>query len=285
MGELLSQWLLTPLQYEFMVKALGVSVVVATACALLSCFMILKGWALMGDAVSHSVLPGVVIAYGLGIPLAIGAFVFGMVAVLMIGFIQRQSRIKEDTAMGIVFTGFFALGLILLSKTTSTVDLNHILFGNLLGIPDGEMWQSLIASAVSILLILWLYRDLMVFCFDPIHARSIGLNTDLIYYLFLALLSATIVSALQTVGIVLVISLLITPGAVAYLWCDRLPRMFIVAVLGAMGASGAGIYLSFYGDMPTGASIVLLQTLVFAISFLIAPKHGLFAQSRSRQLP
>lgn len=279
MYELLAQWFIAPLQYEFMVKALGVSVAVAIACALLSCFMILKGWALMGDAVSHSVLPGVVMAYALQLPLAIGAFVFGMVAVLIIGFIQRQSRIKEDTAMGIVFTGLFALGLILLSKTTSTVDLNHILFGNPLGIPAGEMWQALIASAISTLVILWFYRDLMVFCFDPIHARSIGLNTDFIYYLFLALLSGTIVAALQTVGIILVISMLITPGATAYLWCDRLPQMFVVAVLVAIGASVAGTYLSFHWDIPTGASIVVLQTLIFAVSFVVAPKHGLLAQS------
>ncbi len=275
------QWLVQPLQYEFMVKAIAVSALVGTACAMLSCYMILKGWALMGDAVSHAVLPGVVLAYALRLPYAIGAFVFGAGAVFLIGLIQQQTRIKEDTAIGLVFTGFFAVGLILVSKTPSAVPLTHILFGNPLGIPNAELWQTIITSVVTIIGILLFRKDLMLFCFDPIHAKSIGLPTNFLYYLLLTLLSLTIVAALQTVGIVLVISQLITPAATAYLLSDRFDWMMIIAVVISLCASLCGTYISFYLDISTGGTIVTAQTLLFFVAFIFAPKHGLVARYRA----
>ncbi len=275
------QWVVQPLQYEFMVRAIAVSALVGIACAMLSCYMILKGWALMGDAVSHAVLPGVVLAYALRLPYAIGAFVFGAGAVFLIGLIQRQSRIKEDTAIGLVFTGFFAVGLILVSKTPSTVPLTHILFGNPLGIPNAELWQTIITSVVTIICTLLFRKDLMLFCFDPIHAKSIGLPTNFLYYLLLTLLSLTIVAALQTVGIVLVISQLITPAATAYLLSDRFDWMMIIAVIISLCASLCGTYISFYLDISTGGTIVTAQTLLFFMAFIFAPKHGLVARYRA----
>ncbi|XFA74079.1 metal ABC transporter permease [Thermosynechococcaceae cyanobacterium Okahandja] len=274
-------WLLEPLQHAFMVKALGVSALVGCVCAVLSCFMTLKGWALMGDAVSHAVLPGVVLAYWLNLPLAIGAFVFGLAAVTLIGFVQQQTRVKEDTVIGLVFTGFFALGLVLLSKTTSSIHLMHILFGNVLGISDRDLWQTVVISGITLItLILW-HRDLILFCFDPTHARTIGLNTTLLYYVLLALVSLTAVAALQTVGIILVVAMLITPGATAYLLSDRFEAMVAIAV--AVGSLGSvlGTYLSYYLDASTGGCIVVLQTLIFIVAMILAPKHGLIAKARS----
>lgn len=272
------QWLVQPWQYEFMVRAIAVSALVGIVCAMLSCYMILKGWALMGDAVSHSVLPGVVLSYALNLPYAIGAFVFGLGSVFLIGLIQQQTRIKEDTVIGLVFTGFFAIGLILVSKTPSSVPLTHILFGNPLGIPNAELWQTAIISTVTIISILLFRKDLMLFCFDQIHAKSIGLPINFLYYLLLTLLSLTIVAALQTVGIVLVISLLITPAASAYLLCDRFDRMMLIAVTVGLCASILGTYISFYLDVPTGGMIVVLQTLFFLFTFIFAPKHGWLAR-------
>ncbi|WJI24388.1 metal ABC transporter permease [Thermosynechococcus sp. QKsg1] len=277
----MSTWLLEPLQHTFMVKALGVSTLVGCVCAVLSCFLTLKGWALMGDAVSHAVLPGVILAYWLGLPFALGAFVFGLMAVTLIGFIQRQTRVKEDTVIGLVFTGFFALGLVLLSKTASSVDLMHILFGNVLGISDRDLWQTVIVSLMTLITIALLHRDLILFCFDPTHARTIGLNTTLLYYLLLALLSLTTVAALQTVGIILVVAMLITPGATAYLLSDRFGIMVLIAL--AVGGLGSllGTYISYYLDASTGGCIVVLQTVIFLLAMIFAPKHGLLAKARS----
>ncbi|MDX1976856.1 MAG: metal ABC transporter permease [Pseudanabaenaceae cyanobacterium bins.68] len=276
----LINWLILPWQYEFMVKAIGVSALVGMVCAALSCYMILKGWALMGDAVSHAVMPGVVIAYILQIPLAIGAFVFGMGSVAAIGFIQQKTRIKEDTVIGLVFTGVFALGLVLISKVRSSLDLTHILFGNVLGIPDSELIQTVIISLITLLTLGILGRDLVLFCFDPIHARSIGINTTVLYYVLLALLSLTAVAGIQTVGIILVVSMLITPGATAYLLSDRFNHMTAIAIGCGVCSSVLGTYLSYYLDIPTGGTIVLTQTLVFVIAMLFAPKYGLIAQGR-----
>ncbi|MCI3280701.1 metal ABC transporter permease [Synechococcus sp. PCC 6717] len=278
---MLWDWLLDPLQHAFMVKALGVSALVGCVCAVLSCFMTLKGWALMGDAVSHAVLPGVVLAYWLHLPLAIGAFVFGLAAVTLIGFVQQQTRIKEDTVIGLVFTGFFALGLVLLSKTTSSLDLMHILFGNVLGMSDRDLWQTIVISALTLITIALWHRDLILFCFDPTHARTIGLNTTLLYYVLLALVSLTAVAALQTVGIILVVAMLITPGATAYLLSDRFEWMVAIAI--AVGGLGSvlGTYLSYYLDASTGGCIVVLQTVIFIVAMLFAPKHGLLAKVRA----
>lgn len=274
-------WLLEPLQHPFMVKALGVSTLVGCVCAVLSCFLTLKGWALMGDAVSHAVLPGVVLAYWLGLPFALGAFVFGLMAVTLIGFIQQQTRVKEDTVIGLVFTGFFALGLVLLSKTASSVDLMHILFGNVLGISDRDLWQTLIVSLITLMAIALLHRDLILFCFDATHARTIGLNTTLLYYLLLALLSLTTVAALQTVGIILVVAMLITPGATAYLLSDRFGVMVLIALAAGGLGSLLGTYISYYLDASTGGCIVVLQTVIFLLAMIFAPKHGLLAKARS----
>jgi manganese transport system permease protein len=276
----LMNWLIAPLQYGFMVKALWVSALVGLVCAALSCFMILKGWALMGDAVSHAVLPGVVLAYVMNIPLAIGAFVFGVGSVLAIGFIQSHTRVKEDTVIGLVFTGLFALGIVLVSKVKSSVDLGHILFGNVLGIGDGDIIQTVIIAAITLVTLALLRKDLILFCFDPTHARSIGLNTNFLYYVLLSLLSLTAVAGLQTVGIILVVAMLVTPGATAYLLCDRFDRMMLVAMTSGVFSSVLGTYVSYHLDASTGGCIVVVQTLVFLIAMVFAPKHGILSRTK-----
>jgi manganese transport system permease protein len=276
----LMNWLIAPLQYGFMVKALWVSALVGLVCAALSCFMILKGWALMGDAVSHAVLPGVVLAYVMNIPLAIGAFVFGVGSVLAIGFIQSHTRVKEDTVIGLVFTGLFALGIVLVSKVKSSVDLGHILFGNVLGIGDGDIIQTVIIAAITLVTLALLQKDLILFCFDPTHARSIGLNTNFLYYVLLSLLSLTAVAGLQTVGIILVVAMLVTPGATAYLLCDRFDRMMLVAMTSGVFSSVLGTYVSYHLDASTGGCIVVVQTLVFLIAMIFAPKHGILSRTK-----
>lgn len=269
------QWFLAPLQYEFMLKAVLMSGFVGMVCAVLSCYMTLKGWALMGDAVSHSVTPGIVLAYIFNLPFALGAFVFGVGSVLAIGFIQSKTRIKEDTVIGLVFTGFFALGLVLISKNPSNIDLMHILFGNVLGISTADIIQTLVIGTFTLAALLLLRKDLLLFCFDPTHARSIGLNTTALYYTLLTLLSLTIVVALQSVGIILVVAMLITPGAIAYLLSDRFDHMLGLAVFSGVFSSVMGTYVSYYLDASTGGCIVLFQTILFVITMICAPKHGL----------
>ncbi|WP_411867173.1 metal ABC transporter permease [Vulcanococcus limneticus] len=271
-------WLTEPLSHAFMVRALLVSLLVATVCGLLSCYLTLKGWALMGDAVSHAVMPGVVIAYALGLPFAVGAFVFGVGSVALIGYIKQMTRIKEDTVIGLVFTGFFALGLTLISKLRSSIDLTHILFGNVLGISAADIQQTLLISGLVLAVLLVFRRDLILFCFDPTHARSIGLNTGVLHYLLLAVLSLAAVAGLQTVGIILVVAMLVTPGATAYLLTDRFDRMSWIAIASAMLSSVMGIYLSYWLDASTAGCIVLVQTGLFLLAFLFAPRHGLLAQ-------
>jgi manganese transport system permease protein len=273
-------WFAAPLQYEFMVKAIFVSALVGMVCAALSCYMTLKGWSLMGDAVSHAVLPGVAVAYMLNIPLAIGAFIFGVGSVIAIGFVKSQTRIKEDTVIGLVFTGFFALGLVLISKVRSSIDLTHILFGNVLGIADADIVQTVIISIITLITLAVLRKDLMLFCFDSTHARSIGLNTTFLYYVLLSLLSLTAVAALQTVGIVLVVAMLVTPGATAYLLSDRFDIMMLIAMASGIFSSVVGTYISYYIDGSTGGCIVVLQTLLFIVAMVFAPKHGLLAKGR-----
>jgi manganese transport system permease protein len=280
----LLQWLLEPLQYEFMIKAILVSALVGLVCSALSCYMTLKGWALMGDAVSHAVMPGVVIAYVLNIPLAIGAFVFGVGSVVAIGFIQAKTRVKEDTVIGLVFTGFFALGLVLVSKVKSSFDLTHVLFGNVLGISDSDIIQTAVISVITLITLGVLRKDLILFCFDPTHARSIGLNTGFLYYVLLSLLSLTAVAGLQTVGIILVVAMLVTPGATAYLLSDRFDQMMGIAIATGVFSSVGGTYISYHIDGSTGGCIVVLQTLVFLIAMVFAPKHGLLAKAKSSRI-
>jgi len=280
----LIQWLIAPLQYEFMIKAILVSALVGLVCAALSCYLTLKGWALMGDAVSHAVMPGVAIAYLLNIPLAVGAFVFGVGSVMAIGFIKAQTRVKEDTVIGLVFTGFFALGLVLISKMKSSIDLTHILFGNVLGISDGDIVQTVIISAITLVTLAILRKDLILFCFDSTHAQSIGLNITFLYYVLLSLLSLTAVAGLQTVGIILVVAMLVTPGATAYLLTDSFDRMMPIAMASGVFSSVVGTYISYHIDGSTGGCIVVLQTLLFVIAMIFAPKHGIIARSRQNQL-
>jgi len=269
-------WLLDPLTHDFMRRALMVSALVGGVCGLLSCYMTLKGWALMGDAVSHAVMPGVVVAYALGLPFSLGAFVFGVGSVALIGFVKQKSRIKEDTVIGLVFTGFFALGLVLVSKIKSNIDLMQILFGSPLGISRSDVNQTLIISFIVISILLIFRKDLMLYCFDAKHARSIGINTGILHYLLLTLLSLSAVVGLQTVGIILVVAMLITPGATAYLLTDRFDKMTLLAVISSSFSSILGVYISYWSDIETGGSIVLVQTVIFLIAFLFAPRYGIF---------
>jgi manganese transport system permease protein len=279
----LVQWFIAPLQHEFMVKAILVSALVGIVCSALSCYMTLKGWALMGDAVSHAVMPGVVIAYILNIPLAVGAFAFGVGSVIAIGFVKAKTRIKEDTVIGLVFTGFFALGLVLISKVKSEIDLTHILFGNVLGISDADIVQTVIISAITLTTLAVLRKDLILFCFDSTHARSIGLNITFLYYTLLSLLSLTAVAGLQTVGIILVVAMLVTPGATAYLLSDNFDRMTLIAMASGVFSSVMGTYISYHIDGSTGGCIVVVQTLLFIIAMIFAPKHGLLARLRDER--
>lgn len=280
----LIQWFIAPLQHEFMLKAILMSGLVGLVCSALSCFMTLKGWALMGDAVSHAVMPGVVIAYALNLPLALGAFVFGVGAVAAIGFIKAKTRIKEDTVIGLVFTGFFALGLVLVSKIKSSIDLTHILFGNVLGISDGDILQIIIISVITLVTIAILRKDLILFCFDATHARSIGLNTTFLYYVLLSLLSLTAVAGLQTVGIILVVAMLVTPGATAYLLSDRFDHMMLIAMASGVFSSVMGTYISYHIDGSTGGCIVVLQTVLFLVAMVFAPKHGLLVRAKNSRI-
>ncbi|MFN9924836.1 MAG: metal ABC transporter permease [Cyanobacteriota bacterium] len=277
------QLLLEPLQETFLQRAIGVGVIVAVVCAVLSCFMTLKGWALMGDAVSHAVLPGVVLAYAFHLPFAVGAFAFGVGSVGLIGWIRQHTRLKEDAVIGLVFSGFFALGLVLISRLRSNVDLGHILFGNLLGISDADLGQTLAIALVVLGVLLVRGRDLLLFCFDPSHARSIGQRTGALHYMLLSQLSQAAVAGLQAVGIILVVAMLITPGATGYLLTDRFGRMVALAVLSAVLATVLGVLLSYWIDASTAGCIVLMLTLQFALVMVLAPRHGLLAQRRRRQ--
>jgi ABC-type Mn2+/Zn2+ transport system permease subunit len=271
-----------PLQYAFMRDALLVGTMVAALCAVLSCFLILKGWSLMGDAISHAVLPGIVLAYIAGLPLAIGAFAAGLFCAVGTGFIKRNSRIKEDTVMGVVFTGLFAFGLVLFSRTPSDMHLDHILLGNILGITPSQMWQSLGLGGVVLGVTLALRRDLLLICFDPGQAGVMALPDRFLNYLLLGLLSLAIVVSLQTVGIILVVAMLVTPGSIAHLWTDRFDWMLAIAVTAAVGSTVIGIFTSYHIDASTGACVVLVQALLFAGSLLFAPKYGIIGRRAQR---
>ena len=271
-------WLIEPFQLGFMIRALWVSSFVGVVCAVLSCYITLKGWSLMGDAVSHAVVPGVVVAYALGLPFSLGAFVFGFGATVAIGYVKAKTRLKEDAVIGVIFTGFFAFGLVLATKIPSNIDLFHILFGNVLGISGQDIVQTLIAGFLTLAIILLRRKDLLLFCFDPNHAKAIGLNTQLMYYTLLSVLALTIVTALQTAGIVLVVAMLVTPGATAYLLSDRFDHMLMISVATSVLSCFFGTYFSYHFDASTGGCIVVLMTLFFVAAMLFAPKYGIFAQ-------
>ena len=268
-------FLTEPLTHDFMRKAILISSLVASVCGLLSSYLTLKGWALMGDAVSHAVMPGVVVAYALGVPFSLGAFIFGVGSVALIGFIKQKSRVKEDTVIGLVFTGFFALGIVLVSKIKSNIDLMHILFGSPLGISNSDIKQTVFISILVVLLLTVFKKDLTLYCFDPRHAKTVGINVLFLHYLLLTCLSLSAVVGLQTVGIVLVVAMLITPGATAYLLTDQFDRMAIISILSSIISSIFGIYLSYWFDIETGGSIVLVQTFIFLFAFLFAPRYGI----------
>jgi manganese/iron transport system permease protein len=284
MSEFLAE-LLVPFSYDYMLKAMWVSALVGTVCAFLSAYLMLKGWSLMGDALAHSIVPGVAGAYIIGAPFAIGAFFAGILAALGMAFVKAHTRLHEDAVIGLVFTALFALGLLMASIWPTSVSIQTIVLGNILAISDEDVTQVVIIAAVSLAVLVFVWKDLMVTFFDENHARSIGINTGLLKLVFFTLLSACTVAALQTVGACLVIAMVVTPGATAYLLTDRFGWLIVIAV--ALGAitSFAGAYLSYFLDGATGGVIVTLQTLVFLAAFYFAPKHGLIAARRRSLAP
>ncbi len=255
-----------PMGFVFMQRALLTAMATSIVCAIFSCFLVLKGWSLMGDAISHAVLPGVVLAFLAGIPLVIGAFISGLFCAVATGYIKEHCRVKEDSVMGIVFSGMFAAGLVLFSRVNTEQHLSHILFGNVLGVTDGEMLQTLVIAGGVTLAILVKFKDLTLFCFDPVQAKVIGLPVRFYHYALLCLLALTIVAALQAVGVVLVVAMLITPGITAFLLCKTLPKMLLVAVTTSLIAAIAGTFISFYIDAATGPAIVLVQATLFLLA-------------------
>lgn len=271
---------LTPFHYDYMLRAIWVSALIGGTCGFLSSFVTLKGWSLMGDALSHAVVPGVAVAYILGLPFALGAFVAGLLAAGTMAFIKARSRIREDATIGIVFTAYFALGLLLISLFPARVDLKVILLGNILGISDPDIEQVIAISAVTLLVLGLKWKDLMLFCFDSSQARTLGLRPALLHIILLSLLAATAVAALQAVGACLVVAMLVTPGATAYLLTDRFGKMLWLSSGMGVATSLVGAYASYYFNGATGGCIVTLQTLVFLAAFVFAPKHGLLASKR-----
>lgn len=258
--------LLSPFGFDFMVNALVISAIVAVPMALLSCFLVLKGWSLMGDAISHAVFPGVVLAYILGFPYAIGAFVAGMICATATGFLKENSRIKQDTVMGVVFSGMFGLGLVLYVKVQSDVHLDHILFGDMLGVSGADIAGAAAIATFTAAVIAVKWKDFLLHAFDPAHAQAIGLRVKLLHYGLLGLISLTIVGALQAVGIILAISMLIAPGAIAFLLTRRFSTMLLISVIIAVTGSVLGVYLSFFLDSAPAPTIVLLLSLVFVLA-------------------
>lgn len=271
----LIEFLLEPMRYAFMVRALTASLVAAVVCGLLSCWLVLVGWSLMGDAVSHAVLPGVVLAYIAGVPFAVGAVIFGFLAVGLIGVVRDTSRVKEDAAIGIVFTTLFSFGLVLVSVTPSNTDLNHIIFGNLLGVSQGDLAQIAGLAALVFVALVLKRRDFTLYAFDPTHAYALGLNPRVLGAALLGLLALTSVVALQAVGVILVVAMLIIPGATAYLLTDRFGRMLVIAPALSAVCAVTGLYVSYYADTAPGATIVLAQGIVFTAVYLFAPRQGL----------
>ncbi len=259
--------LLIPFQFPFMQNAFLVALLLAAPTAILSCFLVLKGWSLMGDAVSHAVLPGVVIAYMLGIPLIIGAFVAGMSCALATGYLNANSRIKQDTVMGVVFSGMFGLGMVLYVKVRTNVHLDHILFGNMLGVGSADLWTAGIVGAFVTLVLVLKWKDLLLHAFDPAQAQAIGLPVGWLHYGMLSILSLTIVAVLSAVGLILAIGLLIAPGAVAFLLTREFRHMLAAAVLVNLSAMVGGVYASFWLDSAPAPTIILVLTIWFILAF------------------
>jgi manganese/iron transport system permease protein len=275
-----TETLLLPFTYNYMFNAMWVSTLVGGVCAFLSAYLMLKGWSLIGDALSHSIVPGVAGAYMLGLPFALGAFAAGGLAAGAMLFLNQRSGLKEDTIIGLIFTSFFGLGLFMVSLSPTSVSIQTITMGNILAITPSDTLQLAIIGFVTLAILLAKWKDLMVTFFDENHARSIGLKPDLLRVVFFTLLSASCVAALQTVGAFLVVAMVVTPGATAFLLTDRFPRLLILSVALGAGTSFVGAYLSFFVDGATGGLIVSLQTLIFLLAFFFAPKHGYIAARR-----
>jgi manganese/iron transport system permease protein len=272
--------LLEPFGYGYMVNAIWVSALVGGVCAFLSAYLMLKGWSLIGDALSHSIVPGVAGAYMLGLPFSVGAFIAGGLAALAMLFLNQRTKLKEDAIIGLIFTSFFGLGLFMVSISPASVNIQTIVLGNILAITPEDTLQLVIIGVVTLVVLLVVWKDLMVAFFDENHARSIGLRPDLLRVVFFTLLSASTVAALQTVGAFLVIAMVVTPGATAYLLTDRFPRLIIVSVAIGTLTSLTGAYISYFVNGATGGVIIMLQTLLFLTAFVFAPKHGLLAARR-----
>lgn len=276
----MSALLLEPFGYQYMLNAMWVSALVGGVCAFLSCYLMLKGWSLIGDALSHSIVPGVAGAYMLGLPFSIGAFFSGGLAAAAMLFLNQRTKLKEDAIIGLIFSSFFGLGLFMVSLSPTSVNIQTIVLGNILAITPEDTLQLAIIGFVSLAILLLKWKDLMVVFFDESHARSIGLNPAALKIMFFTLLSASTVAALQTVGAFLVICMVVTPGATAYLLTDRFPRLLVIAVTIGAATSFIGAYASYFLDGATGGIIVVLQTLIFLTAFVFAPKHGMLAARR-----
>ena len=273
-------YLLEPFTYSYMTNAMWVSALVGGVCAFLSAYLMLKGWSLIGDALSHSVVPGVAGAYILGLPFALGAFIAGGLAAGAMLFLSERSGLKVDVIIGLIFTSFFGLGLFIVSINPMSVSIQTITMGNILAITPEDTLQLVIIGFVSLAILLAKWKDLMVTFFDENHARTIGLRPNILKAIFFILLSASVVAAMQTVGAFLVIALVVTPGATAYLLCDRFPRLIVMSVTIGSSTSFFGAYISYFLDGATGGIIVVLQTVIFIIAFVFAPKHGLLVAKR-----
>ena len=268
-------WVLTPLEFEFMQRAMIAALLVGITCAVFSCFLVVKGWSLMGDAVSHSVLPGLALAYIAGWPLIIGAFAAGLICSLATGYIKDHSRVKEDAVLGIMFSGMFAFGLVLLTKIETDIHLLHVLFGNILGVGWADIHE-IAALTIPLLMILAVkWRDLMLYVFDPNHAKAVGLPINVLHYGLLIFLSLTIVASIKAAGIILVIAMLIAPGATGYLLTSCFQKMLFIAVAVSVVSCTAGTLASFHLDVATAPLIVVAQAAIFTLALLFAPKKGL----------
>lgn len=272
--------LLEPFGYHYMINAIWVSALVGGVCAFLSAYLMLKGWSLIGDALSHSIVPGVAGAYMLGLPFSLGAFFSGGLAAGAMLFLTQRTKLKEDAVIGLIFTAFFGLGLFMISLSPTAVNIQTIVMGNILAVTPEDTLQLVIIAVVTLAIMLVIWKDLMVTFFDESHARTIGLNPPLLRVIFFTLLAACTVAAMQTVGAFLVIAMVVTPGATAYLLTDRFPRLILIAVAVGTLSSLFGAYISFFLDGATGGVIVVLQTGVFLLAFFFAPKHGLLAAKR-----
>jgi len=278
-------WLITivePFAFDFMQQALIIALLVSISASVLSCLLVLKGWSLMGDAVSHAVLPGIVVAYVLNIPIIIGAFATGMICAVSTGYFTQNSRLKEDTVMGVVFSGLFALGIVLFTKIETALDIHEVLFGDMLGVSWSDILLTASLTVPAFLLIVVKRRDLLVFAFDPQHARVVGLNTRLLHYGLLTVLALVIVASIKAVGIILVISVLIAPGAISYLLSNRFEHMIWWSIVIASASTLIGITVSYHIDSAPAPTIVVLLSLIFIVVFLFAPQRGLLRKTREK---